>query len=181
MNEEKFNYELIDWNKLQNLTKILAEKVKESEYKPDVIVGISKGGWAISRLLCDYIDCKDIISLDLKRDEQISLDFLNKNLLEKKILVVNDIIDEEGMQFIKSIIPPKLDRIKILALFYTKCNVKPNYCIGKVFNKLIIFPWNFVDSVRRIFYNNPDYFEKIKLKIKKIFNIKEEFIKEMLS
>ncbi|MEM3436970.1 MAG: phosphoribosyltransferase family protein [Nitrososphaerales archaeon] len=147
MNEEKSSYEFIDWNKLQNLIKILAKKVKESEYKPDVIIGISKGGWVVSRLLCDYIDCKDIISLELKQSEKISLSFLNKNLLEKRILLVDDVIDEKSMQSIKSIIPLETNRVRILSLFYTKGNVKPDYYIEEVSNT-IKFPWN-LESIRK--------------------------------
>ncbi|MEM3382549.1 MAG: hypothetical protein QXL52_04240 [Nitrososphaerales archaeon] len=146
MDERKFNYEFIDWNKLQNLTKILVKKVKESGYKPDVIIGISKGGWVVSRLLCDYTDCKEIISLDLKRSKKIILSFLNKNLLEKRILLVDDVIDENIIQYIKSIIPLE-KRIKILSLFYTKGNVKPDYYIEEVSN-MIEFPWN-SESMRK--------------------------------
>ncbi len=188
MSEEKLNYELIDWNKLQNLTKILAKKVKESKYEPDVILGVSKGGWAVARLLCDYIDCKDIFSLDLKHwDKHASLSFLNMSPLEKKILLVNDIIDERSMQAIKSIASSKPDGIRILALFYAKGTIKPDYYVEEVSHKSLIFPWNFVDSVRRIIYNNLDEFGKmgakrIKSKIKKSFNIdvEERVIEEIL-
>lgn len=188
MSEEKLSYELIDWNKLQNLTKILAKKVKESKYEPDVIVGISRGGWAVARLLCDYIGCKDIFSLDLKHwDKQVGSSFLNTNLLEKKILLVDDIINRRSMQAIKSIASSKPDGIRILALFYTKGAIAPDYYVEEISHKALIFPWNFVDSVRRIIYKNLDKFEKmsdkrIRSKIKKSFNIdvEERVIEEIL-
>ncbi len=188
MSEEKLNYELIDWNKLQNLTKILAKKIKESKYEPDMILGISRGGWAVARLLCDYIDCKDIFSLDLKHwDKQVGSSLLNANLLEKKILLVNDMMDKRSMQAIKSIASSKSNGIRILALFYAKGTIKPDYYVGEISHSSIIFPWNFVDSVRRIIYNNLNEFEKlsdkeIKSKIKKSFNIdvEERIIEEIL-
>ncbi|MCP8307545.1 MAG: hypothetical protein H3Z54_02470 [archaeon] len=191
MNEEKFNYEIVDWDKLQGFTKILAKKIKESKYEPNIIVGISKGGWAVARLLCDYIDGKDIISLDVKHWElykQLSLSSLNINLLEKKVLIVDDIIDEKSIKTaIEYIASLKPDGIKILALFYIKGKIKPDYYAKEVSHKLVIFPWNFVDSIRKIIYNNLDDFremstKRIKSRLKQSFNIdvEEEVIEEIL-
>jgi len=189
MDEEELDYEIVGWDKLQGLVKILAKKVKESMYEPDIIVGISKGGWAIARLLCDYIDGKDIIGLDAKQLEihkQVSLSSININLLEKKILMVDDIIDRKSFRAIEHM-ALKPDNIKILALFYIKGTVKPDYYAERISYKLVIFPWNFVDSIRKIIYNNLDEFremsvERIKSRLKQIFNIdiEEEVIEETL-
>ncbi|MCP8313147.1 MAG: hypothetical protein H3Z53_02080 [archaeon] len=191
MNEEKFNYELVDWDKLQSLTKILAKKIKESKYEPDIIVGISKGGWAIARLLCDYIDGKDIIGLDAKQLEihkQVSLSSVNINLLEKKVLVVDDIMNRKSLdRAIEHMASLKPDKIKTLALFYIKGTTKPDYHAEKISYKLVVFPWNFVDSIRKIIYNNLDEYremnvERIKSRLKQSFNIdvEEEVIEETL-
>jgi hypoxanthine phosphoribosyltransferase len=187
MNEEKSNYKLIDWNKLQNLCKILAKKIKESEYEPDVIIGISRGGWAISRLLCDYMGCKDIVSLDLKQDNRICLSFLKINLSEKRILLVDDVIDERSIQSIRFIAPSKPNEIRILALFYAKGTIKPDYYIEEILHKSIIFPWDFMDSIRRIVCNNLDEFrgmsaKRVKSRLKESFNIdvEEGVIEEVL-
>jgi len=189
MDEEELDYEIVGWDKLQGLVKILAKKVKESMYEPDIIVGISKGGWAIARLLCDYIDGKDIIGLDAKQLEirkQVSLSSININLLEKKILMVDAIIDRKSFRAIEHM-ALKPDNIKILALFYIKGTVKPDYYAERISYKLVIFPWNFVDSIRKIIYNNLDEFremsvERIKSRLKQIFNIdiEEEVIEETL-
>ncbi|MGQ9468764.1 MAG: phosphoribosyltransferase [Nitrososphaerales archaeon] len=190
MNEEKSDYGMVDWDKLQSLAKVLAKKIKESKYEHDIIIGISKGGWAIARLLCDYINGKDIICLDLKQLEsykQVSLSSINLNLLEKKVLMVDDIIDKKSIKAIKYIASLKPDEIKILAIFYIKGTIEPDYYAEEISHKLVIFPWNFIDSVRKIIYKNLDNFrgmnaKRIKSKLKQSFNIdvEEEVIEEIL-
>ncbi|MCP8319905.1 MAG: hypothetical protein H3Z52_03050, partial [archaeon] len=156
-----------------------------------IIVGISKGGWAIARLICDYIDGKDIIGLDAKQLEihkQVSLSSININLLEKKILIVDDIIDRKSLdKAIEHMASLKPDKIKILAPFYIKGTIKPDYYAEEISHKLVIFPWNFVDNIRKIIYNNLDEYremsvERIKSRLKQIFNIdvEEEVIEETL-
>lgn len=189
--KKNFDYEIVGWDKLQSFMKILAKKIKESKYEPNIIFGISKGGWAIARLLCDHIDGKEIISLNVKHWEfykQVSLSSININLLEKKVLMVDDIIDKKSIKkAIKYVASLKPDEIKILALFYIKGETKPDYYAKEVSHKLVTFPWNFIDSIRKIIYNNLDEFremsaKRIKSMLKQSFNIdvEEEFIKEIL-
>jgi len=191
MIEEKSDYGMVGWEELQDFTKILATKLKESKYDPNIIVGISKGGWAISRLLCDYIDGKDIISSDAKHWEiygQDILSSLNMNLSEKKVLMVYDIIDEKSMErAIEYLSSLKPNNIKILALFYVKGKMKPDYYAEEILNKLVIFPWNLVDRARKIIYGNLDKFGKMNaISIKSMLNqslnldLEEEIIEEIL-
>lgn len=190
MMDEKSDYEIVGWEKLQGLTKILARKIKESRYEPDIIVGISKGGWAIARLICDYIDGKDIISLDAKHWElhkQASSSFLSINLFEKRVLMVYDIMDEKSIRAIEYLASSKPEGIKTLALFYVEGEIKPDYYAGEISNKLVIFPWNLLDSIRKMIYSNPDNFREmnaknIKSRLKQSFNIdlEEEVIEELL-
>ena len=65
--------------------------------------------------------------------------------------------------------------------------MKPDYYAEEVFHKLVIFPWNFVDSIRKIIYNNLDEFREmsakiVKSRLKQSFNIdvEEEIIEEIL-
>ena len=74
-----------------------------------------------------------------------------------------------------------------MALFYVKGEIKPDYYAGEISNKLVIFPWSLVDSIRKIIYSNPDKFGEmnakgIKSRLKRSFNIdlEEEVIEEIL-
>jgi len=191
MIEEKSDYEIVGWERLLDFAKILARKIKVSRYEPDIIVGISKGGWAIARLICDYINGKDIISLDSKHWEsykQVNLSSPNINLLGKKVLMVCDIMDKKSMdRAIEYVASLKPNGNKTLALFYVKGKIKPDYYAEEISNKSVIFPWNFLDSIRKIIHNNPDKFgemnaKSINSRLKQSFNIdlEEKVIEEIL-
>ena len=48
------------------LTQWLDELVIESGYKPDSMVGLARGGWVLSRVLCDFLAVKDLVSLKVE-------------------------------------------------------------------------------------------------------------------
>ncbi len=190
MIEEKPDYRIVDWEKLRHFTKILARKIRESKYEPNIIVGILKGGWALARLLCDYINGKDMISLAAKQwelHEQASPNLFNKNLLGKKVLMVYDVIDEKSMEkSIRYLASSKPDSIKTLSLFCFRGDIKPDYCAEEISDELVIFPWNFMNSTRKIIYNLNKIGEidvkSIRSRLKRSLNItlEEEVIDEIL-
>ena len=63
MAEECFECQVMDWNLFYELAKQVAKKINSSDYKPDVIVGLARGGWVLARVLCDLIGVKDLLSL----------------------------------------------------------------------------------------------------------------------
>ncbi|MDP7207114.1 MAG: phosphoribosyltransferase, partial [Candidatus Bathyarchaeota archaeon] len=56
----------MDWYRFQLLAEKTARKVVDSGYKPDIIVGLARGGWVLSRVLCDYLGVKDLVSLKVE-------------------------------------------------------------------------------------------------------------------
>jgi hypothetical protein len=141
MNKET-HYKAIDWDELMIFIKIIAKKIEESGYKPDILVGISKGGWVVSRLLCDRIGVKDLIGLD---STSLPASF-KMNLLGKKVLLVDDITNRESMrsamEHLESSSPKE---VRTVALFYTR-GIKPDYFIKKISNKPVIFPWSLMSK-----------------------------------
>ena len=45
--------ELITWSEVQRLCRQLARLVRESDYRPAVVVAIGRGGLVPARLVCD--------------------------------------------------------------------------------------------------------------------------------
>ena len=61
----KFKCIQYDWDKVLQLCKILADKIKKSNFKPDVIVAVARGGWIPARILADISLLKNCIVLKL--------------------------------------------------------------------------------------------------------------------
>ena len=63
---EKFECEVMDWDLFYELSKKTADKIIKSRFKPDFMVGLARGGWVLSRVLCDFIGVKDLVSLKVE-------------------------------------------------------------------------------------------------------------------
>ncbi|NWG08710.1 MAG: hypothetical protein HXX80_00070 [Nitrososphaerales archaeon] len=141
MNEET-RYKVIDWDELKIFIKTMAKKIEESGYKPDMLVGISKGGWVVSRLLCDRIGVKDLIGLD---PASLPASF-KMDLSGKKVLLVDDIANGESMKLaIEHLASFSPKEVRAVALFYTG-GIKPDYFIKKISNKTVIFSWSLMSK-----------------------------------
>ena len=121
MPEDCFECQVMDWNMFYKLAKQVAKKVNNSGYKPDIIVGLARGGWVLARVLCDFVGVKDLVSLKVEHwgvtatpDGTAKLrNEINVDLTGKKVLVVDDITDtgesvKVATEYIKSLGPAEV-------------------------------------------------------------------------
>jgi hypoxanthine phosphoribosyltransferase len=161
MSDAGFDCELMSWELFDKLSKIVAEKIKISGFQPDFIIGIARGGWVLSRVLCDYLGVKDLISLKVEHwgitatpngKAQIKYPF-KIDLSEKKVLVVDDITDTgESMiiaiNYTKEMNPAE---IKTAALRHIKgSKFIPDFFGDEITWRWVVFPWNFVEDMCNI-------------------------------
>jgi hypoxanthine phosphoribosyltransferase len=197
MTEDKFECELMDWVLFGKLTKKLAKKIKQDGFKPDVIVGLARGGWVLARLLCDYIGVKDLVSLKVEHwgitaspDGQAKLKYLfSMDLTGKKVLLVDDITDTgESMrissEYVKSLNPQEL---KSAALRHIKgSKIIPDYFAEEISWRWVVFPWNYIEDlcniVHKVIKKKSSSPSKIKMILKKDFqmDLDEGAIEEIL-
>ncbi len=161
MSADCFECEVMDWNLFYDLARQVAKKVNNSGYKPDMIVGLARGGWVLARVLCDLIGIKDLVSLKVEHwgvtatpDGKAKLKYpLNVDLTEKNVLVVDDITDTgESMhvtvEYLKSLKPSE---IKTAALRHiTSSKFMPDYFGEEISWRWVIFPWNFTEDLCNI-------------------------------
>jgi len=161
MSADCFECEVMDWNLFYQLARQVAKKINGSGYKPDLIVGLARGGWVLARILCDLIGVKDLVSLKVEHwgvtatpDGKAKLKYpLNVDLKGKNVLIVDDITDTgESMQvtveYVKSLSPSE---VRTAALRHIKTSkFKPDYFGEEMDWKWVIFPWNFTEDMCNI-------------------------------
>ena len=109
MSADSFECEVMDWSLFYVLSKNVAKKVNSSGYKPDIIIGLARGGWVLARVLCDLVGVKDLVSLKVEHwgvtatpDGKAKLKYpFDINLTGKKVL--------EMAEKTKEKIPARLD------------------------------------------------------------------------
>ncbi len=96
-----FHCELVPWRRVTALTRRLAQRITAAGFAPDVIVAIARGGYVPARLLADYLDVMDLVSLRVehytagarKRRRARVAQPLNIALAGRRVLIVDDVAD----------------------------------------------------------------------------------------
>jgi len=198
-----FECEVMDWNLFYELARQVANKINSSGYRPDMIVGLARGGWVLARVLCDLIGIKDLVSLKVEHwgvtatpDGKAKLKYpLNVDIKGKNVLVVDDITDTgESMrvtlEYLKSLKPSE---IKTAALRHINTSkFLPDYFGEEISWRWVIFPWNFTEDMcniipkvcKRLSINPKDEVDvaTIKNELKQFYTIgiSEETLEEIL-
>jgi len=157
----KFECELMSWSRFSELSEIVAEKINASGYKPDFMVGLARGGWVLSRVLCDYLGVKDLVSLKVEHwgvtatpDGKASIKYaFDIDLTGKKGLVVDDITDTgESLTVALDYVGKKNPaEVKTAALLHIEgSKFTPDFYGEEIKWRWVVFPWNVVEDLCNI-------------------------------
>ncbi len=172
--KKKFAVDLVSWETVYHLSRALSKKILESGYKPDLVIGLARGGWVPARNLCDFMGIKDLVSLKTEHwgitaspDGKAILKFpLNVDITGKKVLVVDDITDTGesmilGAKHIKSLGPAE---IKTATLHHVEgSKFLPDYVAQEISWKWMLYPWCFTEDLINLVKNCMEDKEKFHL------------------
>lgn len=146
------------WQKVSGMCRELAKMV--SPFRPDWIVGISRGGLVPARLLSDHMDIQNVSIIRVEFYKKIGKtknaptisQQLPVNVKGKRVLVVDDVADSgRSLAVAKEHIKKAgAADVKIATLHYkTKSIVKPDFFIETT-DKWIIYPWEVEETKREL-------------------------------
>ena len=137
-----------------------AEKIQGSGYKPDVIVGVAKGGLVPARVLCDLLETQNLaiiqieyyVGINQTKAEPTLKQCLSTQISGKKVLLVDDISDGgKTLQLAKKHLADQgAAEIKIATIYMKPTTLTPpDYC-GKQTRNWVVFPWDAKETVKTI-------------------------------
>lgn len=149
---DTFKCHLVSWDEAYKLAKTLARKIKNSGYKPDLVIGIARGGLVPARVVCDFLHQKDLAAIKVEHWGiaatlgKARLKYpLHADISGKRILVVDDVADTGDtfsviMDYIREKNPSE---VKTAVLHYKTCStIIPDYWAQKQDKWMwIIYPW----------------------------------------
>jgi len=155
---EKVRCEYLTWERFLKVSEKTAEKMNAVRYRPDFIVSLARGGWVYGRVLCDYLNVSDLVSLKVEHwgmtatpDGEAKIKYpFNIDLTGRKVLIVDDISDtgkslKVATEYIKGMNPAD---IKTTTLFYlTGSSFKPDFYGEEMTWRWVVFPWNWVEDM----------------------------------
>jgi hypothetical protein len=161
VSDGKFECEVMSWESFQRLAEEAARKIVESGYEPDFMVGIARGGWVLSRVLCDYLGIKDLVSLKVEHwgvtatpDGKAWIKYpFDVDLTGRRVLVVDDITDTGqsmiiAMDYVGTLNPLEVKTASLQHI--TGSEFTPDYYGDEISWRWVIFPWNYVEDMCNI-------------------------------
>jgi hypoxanthine phosphoribosyltransferase len=145
---------------MYNVLLSLARKIVRSGFVPDVVVGVSRGGWVPARVLCDLLSAPVLANIGVefytgvgerKRQPRLTQP-LSTAVSGKRVLVVDEVVDTgKSLKLVKDqVIKEGAKEVRTVTM-YTKpwSVVEPNYHEKKT-SCWIVFPWETKETIRSI-------------------------------
>ncbi len=160
MSKSELEFEIPTWEKIYELLLNLASKIRKSDFKPDVIVGISRGGWPPARIMSDLLENPEIANVKAEfylgvaktKGEPLITQPVSVSVHGKKILIVDDVADTgKSLRLVRLHLKERgATDVKIATIYYKPWSVvTPDWYELKT-SHWIIFPWERKETVRNV-------------------------------
>ena len=140
----------LSWEDVEKIADKLVKKIKSSGFKPDYIIGITKGGLIPLSLLAKRLGIKKILTVSAtlsKKDKKLKIIYApNIDLKGKKVLLVDEIVETgTTLKKISKMLTDKYNvgELKTATLGMNKDRGKfhPDYYIIEEQGEWVVFPW----------------------------------------
>ncbi len=156
---EKLRCELISSDTVYELAYVLAERVRASGFRPDLVVAISRGGFTPARVLCDWLGIFNLTSIRIvhysrtaTKEPSATVRYpLCISIKAERVLVVDDVNDtgdtlRAARAHLESLGPAEVRT----AVLHEKTGspVRADYAAGSIDEwRWLIYPWAVVEDV----------------------------------
>ncbi len=158
--ETSAKFEVPTWNRIYTMLLSQAEKIRQSSFKPDVIVGVTRGGWVPARVLSDLLGVPDFATVRVEfylgvaetRNEPVLIQGVSAVVTGKKVLIVDDVADTgKSLQLAREhVLQQGATEVKIATVYRKPWSViKPDYYETET-SCWVVFPWETKETIRKI-------------------------------
>jgi hypoxanthine phosphoribosyltransferase len=193
--ETEAEFEAPTWNQIYAMLLRQARKIRQSRFEPNIIVGVTRGGWIPARVLSDLLEIFDLATLGGEfylgvtktRKEPVLTQSVSGIVAGKNALVVDDVADSgKSLQLVREhILQQGAREVRIATLYCKPFSVtKPEYYESET-HGWVVFPWEPKETIRRIVEKHEDK-RDIAVETGKLVKaglprkLIEKFLKEML-
>lgn len=178
---------MISWAEVERLCQRLAELIRASGCRPDLVIAIGRGGYVPARLVCDWLHIMGLTSIKIEhylsganRQEKAVIRYpLKADIRGLRVLVVDDVNDtgdtlEAAIQHLQAFQPGE---IRTAVMHHkTVTHFAADYSAGKIIKwRWLIYPWAVNEDVSGFLKRltpAPGSLEDAQLRLAQQFNIK---------
>jgi uncharacterized protein len=139
------------WEDVERYTQQLAQQVNESGFKPDYILGLSRGGWVPAVLLSHLVDWKPFASIDVKWSEDgrtrtiAENPHINRRVIPgTHFLLIEDMLETgRTAAVVRDFLTGYRAADVKLACYFARdfSEVKPDFVLTEGLTHEVLFPW----------------------------------------
>jgi len=154
-------YEAPSWNYIYELCIHVADQIRRSKYKPDLLVAVARGGWVPGRILSDLLENPNIATIKVEHYVDIYKTRAKPEITQplpidikgKKILIVDDIADSgKSLKLVKEyLLRQGASDVKICALYYKPWSIVTPDFSARVTDAWICFPHEIYETMKKVY------------------------------
>jgi hypothetical protein len=185
-------FEVPTWNQIYDMLLNLAEKIRKSGFRPEIIVGVSRGGWPPARVLSDLLGNPNLANVKAEfylgvaetKREPVLTQPVSIDVTGKKVLVVDEIADTgKSLKLVKEhILEQEAAEAKIATVYYKPWSiVTPDYYERET-TCWVVFPWEIKETIRKIVKKYKEKGEPLEKETAKLVKagVSQELVKKFL-
>jgi hypoxanthine phosphoribosyltransferase len=148
------------WEDIDKACRIVSNKIIRAHFKPDLCVAISRGGFPPARILCDFLDVRNLTSIKIEYYSNVDETMkepklvypLNADVKGMRVLVVDDVADRGDSLILarKHVQGTGASETRLATLHYKPWSkLKPDYYAFE-YRSWIMYPWEVIETAREI-------------------------------
>jgi len=188
-------FEAPTWDQIYEMLLDLAERVRKDRFLPDIILGISRGGWPPARVMSDLLGTAELANVKVEfyvgvaetKKEPVITQPISVSVKSKDVLILDDVADTgQSLRLVKNHVTKQRARaVKTATIYYKPWSViVPDY-YEKQTRRWVVFPWERKETIRSLIKESKEKGLPIKRSISKLIeggldrSLVERFVKEV--
>lgn len=153
-------FEIPSWEQIYEMLIELADRIRRNGFEPDVIVGVSRGGWTPARVMSDLLENPELANVKAKfylgvaetKGEPVITQPVSTSVKGKKVLVMDDVADTgKSLRLVKAhLLEEGATDVKIATIYYKPWSVLTPHYYKKKTSLWVVFPWERKETIRNI-------------------------------
>lgn len=156
----EIEFEVPSWDDIYEMLLTLASMIRRDLFSPNIIVGVSRGGWPPARVMSDLLGNVELANVRVEfyrgiyetRSEPVITQPLSLQVKGKAVLIMDDVADTgRSLKVVRDHVSESgAEKVKIATIYYKPWSIiTPDYYV-KVTRRWIVFPWERKETVRNL-------------------------------
>jgi hypoxanthine phosphoribosyltransferase len=156
----KLEFEIPSWEQIYEELLHLANRIRENNFKADVIVSVSRGGWPPARIMSDLLENPKLANVRAEfylgvaktKGDPVITQPVSTSVKGKKVLIVDEVADTgKSLRLVKSHLKEQgATEVKIMTIYYKPWSIVVPDWYAKETSRWIVFPWERKETVRQV-------------------------------